>query len=360
MRPTAFESLRGIIALTMTEPTTTAARRGARTEKETTASPEQPKVFQHRQYLEDRDGLQYLPLKWRLAWLRADHPQARITTKLVSHQDEVAVFKAEVELPEGGTATGWGAKARSNRTSDEFDQDRQLDYILGAENQALGRALAALGYGTEYAVDFDPPAEHKSIPLPERPSYESDDEEDGIEVPMGSLDTEAEIELPAEEDEVEEDLEGEDEDEEEVTPPSPTPINRQSTSPAKPSAATPAPRGEVRAIFEKSPAFETNRPTPLNPAKPVVSVEPSAPAPANPSINLVNPVVEERIKNVRDEALRMHMKQIYYEARRRFNYDEAKVDNRSKELYNKPTFELDSEEAAEYLERILTASQRRS
>ena len=62
----------------MTEPNGTAApKRGARTEKEasTALPPEIKKAFPHAQYLEKREGLPYLPLKWRLAWLRAEYPR---------------------------------------------------------------------------------------------------------------------------------------------------------------------------------------------------------------------------------------------------------------------------------------------
>ncbi len=340
----------------MTELTGTPARRSTRPEADKAVL--EPKIgFQHQQYLEYRDGQPYLPLKWRLAWLRADHPQARISTKLTGHEDGVALFKAEVVLPDGASATGWGAKAQAGS-----EGDGQLDYITLAENQALSRALAALGYGTEYALDFDPPAEHQAIPLPDRADYDQDEDEDerGIEVPMplSALDTDSPDD-ETDEDETEEDDEtDEDSEEEEIRP-----------TPLRPLAG---PRGEVRAIFEKRPALETTTPPAEPHSLPVVASRPvpvprpapvqhqpeaaSVATPAAASNGVGNAVVEERIRNVRDEALRVKLKQIYYEARQRHNSTEDKVDERSRFYYKKPAFELDSNEADEFYERIVTPS----
>ncbi|HTE87202.1 MAG TPA: hypothetical protein VK821_21030 [Dehalococcoidia bacterium] len=88
---------------------------------------------------------EYLEVKWRLLWLRTDHPEAAIETELVSHQEGMAVFRARVTIPAGGSATGWG-----HETAAGFE-----DYLEKAETKALGRALAALGYGTQFCEDFD-------------------------------------------------------------------------------------------------------------------------------------------------------------------------------------------------------------
>ncbi len=80
-----------------------------------------------------------------------------ISTELVEHRSPqasadgeartggFALFKAQVSIPGGGSATGWGSE-----TSQDFS-----DYIEKAETKALGRALAALGYGTQFCHDFD-------------------------------------------------------------------------------------------------------------------------------------------------------------------------------------------------------------
>jgi hypothetical protein len=56
----------------------------------------------------------------------------------------IAIFRARVAIPGAGEASGWGSE-----TSTDF-----RDYIEKAETKALGRALAALGYGTQFCEDF--------------------------------------------------------------------------------------------------------------------------------------------------------------------------------------------------------------
>jgi len=67
---------------------------------------EQP--FDPTQYLSKFDGRDYLEVKWRVMWLRHEHPEARMTTEIVQHNEEggFALFRAEVEIPGGGKATG--------------------------------------------------------------------------------------------------------------------------------------------------------------------------------------------------------------------------------------------------------------
>lgn len=90
-------------------------------------------------------GRDYLEVKWRLVWLRSEHPEAAIETTAHTITDDAAVFFARVRLPGGGEATGWGSE-----TSAQFE-----DFVEKAETRALGRALAALGYGLQFCADFD-------------------------------------------------------------------------------------------------------------------------------------------------------------------------------------------------------------
>lgn len=92
-------------------------------------------------------GKDYLEVKWRLVWLRLEHPDAQIKTGIAEHnrEDGYARAWAEVTLPNGGSATGQGTE-----TSADFP-----DYLEKAETKALGRALAALGYGTQFADDWE-------------------------------------------------------------------------------------------------------------------------------------------------------------------------------------------------------------
>lgn len=103
------------------------------------------KSFKASRYLTKLNGKDYLEVKWRLLWLRTEHPDAVIATELEKHEGGMALFKARITLPGGGEATGWGSE-----TVNDFG-----DYIEKAETKALGRACAALGYGTQFCSDFD-------------------------------------------------------------------------------------------------------------------------------------------------------------------------------------------------------------
>jgi hypothetical protein len=103
------------------------------------------RAFDPSRYLRKLGGRDYLEVKWRVLWLRTEHPDAVMETEMVRLDDSFALFKARVAIPNGGEATGWGSETRQ-----DF-----FDFIEKAETKALGRALAALGYGTQFCEDFD-------------------------------------------------------------------------------------------------------------------------------------------------------------------------------------------------------------
>jgi hypothetical protein len=102
-------------------------------------------TFDPSRYMTKVGSSDYLEVKWRLVWLRELHPDAVIATELVSHNDQTAVFKATVSIPGGGSATGYGTESL-----EDF-----REYFETAETKAVGRALAALGFGTQFCSDFD-------------------------------------------------------------------------------------------------------------------------------------------------------------------------------------------------------------
>ncbi|HET7092520.1 MAG TPA: hypothetical protein VFI22_03555 [Thermomicrobiales bacterium] len=104
-----------------------------------------PATFEPSRYLTKISGSDYLEVKWRLVWLRETHPDAQIETELAQHDRNFAIFRAKVSIPGGGSATGWGSEG-----IDDF-----RDYIEKAETKAIGRALAALGFGTQFCPDFE-------------------------------------------------------------------------------------------------------------------------------------------------------------------------------------------------------------
>jgi hypothetical protein len=91
----------------------------------------------------------YLEVKWRLVWFRHRHPEGSIETEHIIIDKDIAVFKATAryDIGEGfgGVATGYGS-----------EQPKDFgDYIEKAETKAVGRALAMLGFGTQFAPEMD-------------------------------------------------------------------------------------------------------------------------------------------------------------------------------------------------------------
>jgi hypothetical protein len=99
--------------------------------------------FDPKQHLTTVNGRDYLETRWRLVWLRLEHPEAQVRTEMVKLDEDLALFKAEVAIRDGGSASGWG-----------MESSRFPDYAERAEARALNRALAALGYGSQYVDDY--------------------------------------------------------------------------------------------------------------------------------------------------------------------------------------------------------------
>lgn len=102
-------------------------------------------TFDPTRFLISIDGRDYLEVKWRIVWLRDAHPDAHIQTELVSNEEDRAVFRARVEIPGHGSATGYGSER----------QESFANFLESAETKAIGRALGALGFGTQFCTDFD-------------------------------------------------------------------------------------------------------------------------------------------------------------------------------------------------------------
>ncbi len=132
--------------------------------------------------IRNRNGYaDYLPVQWRLVWFRDQCPEGTIETELVhldldreteeemdvwdEEQNQSAkvvkrakglvIFRATVKDGKGGVATG----TKSERAA-SFP-----DYIEKAETGAIGRALAALGYGTQFTGD-ELNEEHRIVDSP--------------------------------------------------------------------------------------------------------------------------------------------------------------------------------------------------
>ncbi len=141
------------------------------TDRETSRQPGKP--FDPRPHLRriQSQGQEsdYLDIKWRLAWLRAEHPDARITTELATLNETLAIFRATIEIPSGGSATGYGSETRTDFA----------DFIEKAETRSIGRALAALGYGTQFALELDLGDPELDVEVPPGPPVDSPERHQG-------------------------------------------------------------------------------------------------------------------------------------------------------------------------------------
>jgi len=113
----------------------------------------------------------YLPVQWRLVWFRSVCPHGTIETemlhldvdrdteeetyawnaekrrseKVIKHANGFAIFRAIVKDGQGGMAMGTKSEKAASFP----------DFIEKAETGAIGRALAALGFGTQFAPDLE-------------------------------------------------------------------------------------------------------------------------------------------------------------------------------------------------------------
>lgn len=141
----------------------------------------------HLMQLRSKEGAKdYLPVQWRLVWFRDQCPHGTIDTeeievdldremeedvfvwnsekrrseKVVKRAKGYARYKAIVTDGKGGRATGTKSEKAASFP----------DFIEKAETGAIGRALAALGYGTQFAPDLDEAHRIVDSPVDRAPS----------------------------------------------------------------------------------------------------------------------------------------------------------------------------------------------
>ena len=101
-----------------------------------------------------KGGAEYLEVKWRLVWFRTEHPNGRVQTEVQEHDREHGYARVKARIEFDVRRDGQLVTAASESTGTETVKDF-ADYLEKAETKAIGRALAALGYGTQFAGDFD-------------------------------------------------------------------------------------------------------------------------------------------------------------------------------------------------------------
>jgi hypothetical protein len=90
----------------------------------------------------------YLEVKWRMVWFRennSENTQTTVLDKIIDINNRFAYFEVQVTDAKGNVEVGVGSE-----TGEDFH-----DYIEKAYTKAYGRALAALGYGTQFAPDLE-------------------------------------------------------------------------------------------------------------------------------------------------------------------------------------------------------------
>src|SRR5258708_17553981 len=89
--------------------------------------------------------VKYLPVAWRLYWFRTENPKGRIDSHALTLDLErgAAIFETYVEREDGGSARMHGSETAGD----------WKDYIEKAQTKSLGRALAAVGYGSQFTDD---------------------------------------------------------------------------------------------------------------------------------------------------------------------------------------------------------------
>ncbi|HEY7128000.1 MAG TPA: hypothetical protein VH540_28990 [Ktedonobacterales bacterium] len=129
------------------------------------ATQEQAKVFNPGEHLQRIQGKDYLPVRWRLVWFhQATGPRAGYITVELEHDRQTGFAKFFTVAWDGSdehwrhinirgieadvcgrVATGEGSETRA-----DFG-----DYYEKAATKSLGRALAGLSFGTQFAPEFD-------------------------------------------------------------------------------------------------------------------------------------------------------------------------------------------------------------
>lgn len=110
-------------------------------------------TFNPRDHLIQLKGKDYLEVKWRLVWLTETAHAYSIDTDVVELNERRCVCKARVTVTtEEGVVCS--AEGLGSETPNDFP-----DYIEKAQTKAIGRALAHVGFGTQFAVELEGEAE---------------------------------------------------------------------------------------------------------------------------------------------------------------------------------------------------------
>ena len=125
---------------------------------------------EHLMMIKNRQGqTEYLPVQWRLVWFRQECPDGTIETEIIhldldkETEEETFVWNSEKRRSEKTTKTARGlavvrAVVRDGKggiaTGTKMEKAASFsDFLEKAETGAIGRALAELGFGTQFTAD---------------------------------------------------------------------------------------------------------------------------------------------------------------------------------------------------------------
>lgn len=118
-------------------------------------------------------GKDYLPVAYRLVWIREERPDWGIETEFVSQSDQSAIAKATIK-----DATG---RIIATAHKEESAKDFPMGHREKAETGAVGRALGMAGFGTQFEPDFDEGRRIVDSPVGNNPIFMNQPEEgDGV------------------------------------------------------------------------------------------------------------------------------------------------------------------------------------
>ena len=106
--------------------------------------------FDPRLHLLNLKGKDYLPVAARLIWLNEEAPRYTIQSQILKLEDTYAIVQATVTVFDDTASPIKTASATKREDKTHFP-----DYLEKAETGAVGRALGMLGFGTQFAPEFD-------------------------------------------------------------------------------------------------------------------------------------------------------------------------------------------------------------
>lgn len=111
-------------------------------------------------------GKDYMVISERLVWFEEENKKYIIEPQALDIKDDYAIFSTLITILDDN-----GNIVRKARASKREDKKSFPDYLEKAETGSMGRCLALLGYGTQFAApDLDEGERLADAPIVPRPS----------------------------------------------------------------------------------------------------------------------------------------------------------------------------------------------